>query len=48
MPEGFSLPDIVGKSSHCGVGTMFDAIWLALILGLFGVGLAYLAACDRL
>jgi hypothetical protein len=26
---------------------MFDVIWLALTLGLFGVGLAYLAACDR-
>jgi len=26
---------------------MFDAIWPALILGLFGVGLAYLVACDR-
>ncbi|WP_268237567.1 hypothetical protein [Aliidongia dinghuensis] len=26
---------------------MFDAIWLVLTLGLFGVGLAYLAACDR-
>jgi len=26
---------------------MFDAIWLALVVGLFGVGLAYLAACDR-
>jgi hypothetical protein len=30
-----------------GDPAMFDAIWLALILGLFGVGLAYLAACDR-
>jgi len=26
---------------------MFDVIWLALTLGLFGIGLAYLAACDR-
>jgi len=26
---------------------MFDAIWIALILWLFGVGLAYLVACDR-
>ena len=26
---------------------MFDVIWLVLTLGLFGVGLAYLAACDR-
>jgi len=26
---------------------MFDAIWLVLTLGLFGVGLAYLAACNR-
>jgi len=27
---------------------MFDFIWLVLILGLFGVGLAYLAACERM
>jgi hypothetical protein len=26
---------------------MFDAFWLALTVGLFGIGLAYLAACDR-
>ena len=26
---------------------MFDVFWLVLTLGLFGVGLAYLAACDR-
>jgi len=26
---------------------MFDVLWLVLTLGLFGVGLAYLAACDR-
>jgi hypothetical protein len=26
---------------------MFDVIWLVLTLGLFGIGLAYLAACDR-
>jgi hypothetical protein len=30
-----------------GVGSMFDVLWLALILGLFGVGLAYLVACDH-
>jgi hypothetical protein len=38
---------VIGKLSYCGVGSMFDAIWLALILGLFGAGLAYLVACDR-
>lgn len=27
---------------------MFDIIWLVLILGLFGVGLAYLSACERM
>jgi hypothetical protein len=27
--------------------SMFDALWLALIFGLFGLGLAYLAACDQ-
>jgi hypothetical protein len=48
MRRGISLRTIVGKPSYRGVGFMFDAIWLALILGLFGVGLAYLAACDRL
>jgi len=26
---------------------MFDVVWLALILGLFGVGLAYLVGCDH-
>jgi len=26
---------------------MFDVIWLALTLGLFGAGLAYLVGCDR-
>ena len=26
---------------------MFDVFWLVLTLGLFGIGLAYLAACDR-
>jgi len=30
-----------------GDGSMFDAIWVVLIFALFGVGLAYLAACDR-
>ena len=27
---------------------MFDLIWLVLTLGLFGVGLAYLTACERM
>jgi hypothetical protein len=27
---------------------MFDIIWLVLIVGLFGVGLAYLSACERM
>jgi hypothetical protein len=27
---------------------MFDILWLALTLGLFGIGLAYLVACERM
>jgi len=27
---------------------MFDIFWLALTLGLFGIGLAYLVACERM
>jgi len=27
---------------------MFDALWLVLIAGMFGVGLAYLNACERM
>jgi len=30
-----------------GGHSMFDLIWLALTLGLFGLGIAYLVACDR-
>ncbi len=30
-----------------GVLPMYDALFPALILGLFGVGWAYLVACDR-
>jgi hypothetical protein len=45
--EAFNVAYVVGQPSYRGVGSMFDAIWLALILGLFGVGLAYLVACDR-
>jgi len=26
---------------------MWDAIYLVLMLGLFGVGIAYLSACER-
>jgi len=26
---------------------MFDIIWLVVISGMFGVGLAYLVACDH-
>jgi len=26
---------------------LFDAIWLALIIGLFAVSIAYLGACGR-
>jgi hypothetical protein len=29
-------------------GCMFDIIWMALTLGLFGVGIAFLAACERM
>jgi len=28
--------------------SMYDIIWLALTLGLFGIGLAYLVACERM
>jgi len=27
---------------------MFDILWLVLITGMFGVGLAYLNACERM
>jgi hypothetical protein len=27
---------------------MFDILWMALTLGLFGVGIAFLAACERM
>jgi len=27
---------------------MFDILWLVLITGMFGVGLAYLSACERM
>jgi len=27
---------------------MFDIIWLVLITGMFGVGFAYLNACERI
>jgi hypothetical protein len=34
-------------SRHSRSPSMFDLVWLALILGLFGVGLAYLVGCDQ-
>lgn len=37
----------VSRSKAESLIDMFDVIWLVLTLGLFGVGLAYLAACDR-
>jgi len=27
---------------------MFDVLWLVLITGMFGVGFAYLNACERI
>jgi hypothetical protein len=36
-----------GHACRRSLYEMFDAIWLVLTLGLFGIGLAYLAACDR-
>jgi len=27
---------------------MFDIVWLVLITGMFGVGFAYLNACERI
>jgi len=27
---------------------MFDIIWMALTLGMFGTGIAFLAACERM
>jgi hypothetical protein len=28
--------------------SMFDIVWMALTLGLFGVGIAFLSACERM
>jgi len=27
---------------------MFDIVWMALTLGMFGVGIAFLSACERM
>jgi hypothetical protein len=36
------------KPGPAGSPFMFDILWLALTIALFGVSLAYLAACERM
>ena len=28
--------------------TMYDILWLALTVGMFAIGIAYLRACERM